>query len=189
MDSEPLAVGDGLVTDVSVFGQQIDIWVQPHLDEIARRETANVQAITTPDVIRALISLPVGRALSTSAISPLDRLVVEELPPGLVQRDLEAFVRLASPPVDILRIVKRVRSWADVEAVSLLRTHAPRVVVAPRRLALRVLRNADTEIGVVAEPAADVVLRQPGSRWVRPSWQRWLVAEVAYEAWRASGRR
>jgi hypothetical protein len=78
-------------------------------------------------------------------------------------------------------VAKRVHSWEDVQKLSLLRTHAPRLAIASRSLADRIVRTCDPDMGVAVVTDDCVTMeRNPGRRWVRPSWQRWLVAEMVF---------
>lgn len=105
------------------------------------------------------------------------------IPEAALRTEGPAVTRLAVPPVQLNGFVKRATMWEDVQAVSLLRTHAPRLVATNPRLAARILREADPDIGV-ARATADAVHieRTPGRRWLKPSWQRWLIAELAFGA-------
>ena len=99
-------------------------------------------------------------------------------------QDDEWIVRRAVAPVDLVGIVKWAAHWSDVQAISLLRTHAPRFVVAPHALAVRVARVAEADLGIADADADGCWMNSPGTRWVKPSWQRWLLAELVFAAGR-----
>jgi hypothetical protein len=175
-----------VLSNFIAFGQSVDLWIRPIEFEVERRRRAQLGAITRPDAIRSLMGLPAGIPIAMAAIAPLDRLVLEALSPAIIRTHRTEVERLAVPPVQLVGIVKRAHSWDDVQAVSLLRTHAPRVVIASAALARRIIREADPEIGVADVDDVQTTLRPPGRRWIKPSWQRWLIAELAYDAWRAA---
>lgn len=176
-----------VVRDLPVFSQRVDVWFRPDRSEIDRRRRAGLGAITDPDALRTLLALPIGHPVRLTDLHPLDGLVLDSLPPGAAEVGDETVTRQATSPVELTGLVKNAARWEDVQAVSLLRTHAPRLVMASNPLARRVLEEADPDIGVAVRSAQGmVVLRQPGSRWVKPSWQRWLLAEAAFAAWKVS---
>jgi hypothetical protein len=132
------------------------------------------------------MELPVGLPVPLSEIHPLILFTLEQVGEPMVRIRADNIVRLATPPVELAGIVKYAARWTDVQAVSLLRTHAARLVVARQPLARRIMREADPEIGVaVLEAGTMTISREPGKRWVCPSWQRWYIAETAFAAWQS----
>jgi hypothetical protein len=172
------------VHGVRVFGQEVDVWVRPIEPEIERRRAAAIGAVTDATVLRALMDLPEGFPVALVDIDPLMRMVLDGLDERVVEVRADHVVRRLSPPVGLTGLVKHATVWEDVQAATLLRTHAPRLVVAPPELARRVVQQADPDLGV-AEANGEVVTirRSPGRRWLCPSWQRWMTAETAYAAW------
>ena len=182
MSTAELFTGD-LVEGLEVFGQRIDVWVERNFDEIARRKVKELGAITSADAIRTLMGLPAGVPVPARTVNPLDLLVLTGLASGHVRMEDDDIVRLVVPPMRIMGIVKHAIDWDDVVAVTLLRTHGPRVVVASGALARRALRDADPDLGVANHDFGKTVIqRRPGNRWLKPSWQHWLIAEAAFAA-------
>jgi hypothetical protein len=174
------------VPGVALFGQKVDIWFIPVEDEIQRRARESLGAVTNAEQLQALRAIPPDVAVPTVSIGAVELLIFNELDAAVVELREHDVVRHLVAPVQLRGIVKQARDWEDVQAISLLRTHAPRIVVAPPRLAGRVLRDADPEIGVTIVDDGDLAAVRPaGNRRVRPSWQRWLTAETAFAAWRA----
>ena len=177
--------GGEFVPDVHVFGQTVDIWVSPRTEEIDRRAAAGVGAILDEHMIRTLMALPEGVPIELRSLDGGALLAME----GLLETHAVEVVgdtlrRRAIPPVDLVGFAKAVREWTDMRGLTLLRTHGPRVAVAATPMARRIMREIDPEIGVaVDEGPGVVVLRHPGAKAVRPSWQRWAIAEAAYEGW------
>ena len=173
------------VPDVHVFGQTLDIWIRPRTAEIDRRMGLGVGAILDEGMVRALMTIPEGVPVELRALDGAMLLEMDEL--------LEAHAvdivgdtawRRAIPPVELVGFAKTAREWSDVRGVTLLRTHGPRIAIASKPLAERILREVDSEVGVaVAEGLDCVILRSPRARAVRPSWQRWIIAETAFESW------
>ena len=181
--------GGELVPGIHVFGQTVDIWVSPRTEEIDRRTAAEVGAILDEHTIRTLMTIPEGvpielRSLDGGALLAMEGLLAAHA----VEIVGDTLCRRAIPPVDLVGISKAARDWSDVQGITVLATHGPRIVVATKPMARRVLREIDPEVGVaVVEGSGFVVLRPPGARAVRPSWQRWSIAEATYERWRDTG--
>ena len=180
------------VAGVEVFSQRVDAVFRVRAVEVDRRRALGVGAIDNWEVLQALMTLPEGvavpiTALETDALLMLDELVrwgmVDEVDGGVIRR--------AVTPVELVALVKTTTTWSEVTAITLLRTHAPRLVIVPPRLARRVLREIDPEVGV-AMKASDGTIecrRVPGRRHVRPTWRRWATAETVYQAWLDTGHR
>lgn len=173
------------VSDVHVFGQTIDIWIRPRTAEIDRRTDLGVGAILDEGQVRALMTIPEGVPVELRA---LDGAMLLELE-GLLEAHAVDIVgdtakRRAIPPVDLVGFAKTAHEWSDLRGVTLLRRYGPRVAIASRAVAERILREIDPDVGVAVGAGSDwVVLRRPGARAVRPSWQRWVIAEAAFEMW------
>ena len=173
------------VPDVHIFGQTVDIYIRPRIEEIDRRAAAGVGAMVADDMIRALMNVPEGVPIELRALDGATLLAMEGL---LAAHAIEivgdSALRRAIPPVDLSGIVKVAREWSDVQGITILGTHGPRIVVAAKSMARRVLREIDPEVGVAIVEGSDcVVVRCPGVRAVRPSWQRWSIAETAFGVW------
>ena len=178
------------VADVEVFGQTIDIWIRPRTEEVDRRAAAGVGAILEDYMIRALMNVPEGVPIELRSLDGGTLLAMEGL---LAAQAIEivgdAALRRAIPPVDLVGIAKAARDWSDVQGITFLATHGPRIVVAAKPMARRVLREIDPEVGVAIVEGSDCVLvRRPGVTAVRPSWQRWSIAETAFEMWLLQAR-
>ena len=174
-----------LARDVQVFGQKVDIWISPRAEEVSRRGDLGVGEIVGNDCLRALMGLPEdypvdARALDPAAVFSMDDLLAisaVEIVGGMVYRR-------AVPPVEIVGFTKVASRWSDVQEATLLRTHGPRYVLAPSGIARRALREIDPEVGVATRDGSGWrVMRPPGVKAVRPSWQRWAVAEAAFGVW------
>ena len=179
--------GGCVVPNVRVFGQHVGVSVRPRASEIERRRALGIRSIDNYDVIKALMTLPEGIVLARATLEVDALLVLEDLVRlGAVDEQDDKVIRRAVPPVELLGLTKMATSWADVQAITLLRTHAPRMVIArTARLARRVLREIDPEVGVAVPAGSDQIecLRVPTGHKVRPTWRRWVTAEAAYEAW------
>ena len=170
---------------VAVFGQEVDVWLQPVPDEVQRRAGLGVGAISDHDSVRALMDMPEGLPVDVGRLDTNTLLAMDDLLAAHAVTLVGSSVcRRAVPPVKLLGLSKAAEQWSDVQALTLLRTHGPRYVLAPLPVANRTLREIDTDVGVaVLEEFGIRILRRPGTRAVRPSWQRWAVAEAAYGQW------
>lgn len=171
-----------LVPAQEVFGQQVDLYVTPVAPEIERRASVGLGAVADVEILRLLMGLPANESVPASMLNPLGRFVLSRAPRGVAEVRGDVVTRRLVAPLQIEGIVKQASSWADIEAATLLRTHAPCVVVAPGRLARRVLVEAPQHLGVARmDRDGPVTERLPSARWIRPSWQRWTTAELAFE--------
>ena len=173
------------VDDVHIFGQTVDIYIRPRTEEIDRRAAVGVGAIVEDYMIRALMNVPEGVPIELRSLDGATLLAMEALlATHAVEIVGDTACRRAIPPVDLVGIAKAARDWSDVQGITYLATHGPRIVVAVEPMARRVMREIDPEVGVaIVEESDCVVLRCPGATAVRPSWQRWSIAETAFEMW------
>ena len=181
--------GGERVPEVHIFGQTVDIWIEVNASEAERRTAAGVGAMPDEELIRSLMGVPEGMPVSSRALDGRVLLAMERLlDVRAVEFEGDSFLRRAIPPVRIVGIAKAIGRWSDVWGVTLLRTHGPRIAVAERPMARRIIREVDPDVGVVMRrgDALDL-LRPPGTRALRPSWQRWVIAETAYGAWLSMG--
>ena len=184
---DPSTLFDGdFVPEVHIFGQTVDLWVSPYTEETNRRAAAGVGAILDEHMIRTMMALPEEVPIELRSLDGGALLAME----GLLEAHAVEVIgdnvrRRAIPPVDLVGIAKAVREWSDMRGLALLGKIGPRVAVAATSMARRIMREIDPEIGVAVVEGPDfAVLRPPGARAVRPSWQRWAIAEAAYDRWR-----
>ena len=181
----PQAFEGELASNVDVFGQTVDVWFRPRFAEVERRETLGVGAIVDHDGVRALMDMPEGFPLDVMALDPATLMAIDALATvGAIDFIGSSVCRRAVPPVELLGFSKTVGRWSEVQGITLLRTHGPRIVFGSLPLAQRTLREIDPQVGVaVIERSGWRMIRQPGTRAVRPSWQRWAIAERTYGMW------
>lgn len=181
----PQAFEGELADNVDVFGQTVDVWFRPRSAEVERRESLGVGAIVDHDCLRALMDMPEGMPLDVMMLDPATLMAIDALVTiGAVELIGKSVCRRAVPPVELLGFSKTADRWTDVQGVTLLRTHGPRIIFGSLPLAQRTLREIDPQVGVaVIERGGWRMIRQPGTRAVRPSWQRWAIAEATYGMW------
>ena len=162
-----------------------DIWFKPRPAEVERREVLGVGPIVDHDCLRALMDMPEGMPLDVLSLDPTTVMTIDTLVTvGAVELVENSVYRRAVPPVELLGFTKTVDGWSDVQGITLLRTHGPRIIFGSLPLARRTLREIDPQVGVaVIEQSGWRMVRQPGTRAVRPSWQRWAIAEATYGMW------
>ena len=181
----PQAFEGDLAGKVDIFGQTVDVWFRPRSAEVERRKSLGVGAIVDHDCLRALMDMPEGVPLNVVSLDPATVMAIDTLVTvGAVELVGDSVYRHAVPPVELLGFTKTVDRWSEVQGITLLRTHGPRVIFGSPPLARRTLREIDPQVGVaVIERSGWRIVRQPGTRAVRPSWQRWAIAETTYDAW------
>ena len=181
--------GGERVPSVHVFGQTIDIWIEARVSEVARRTAANVGAMPDEEIIRALMCIPQGMPMQPQALDGRLLLAMDQLLEVHAVEFREGLLyRLAAPPVEIVGVSKVINAWSDIRGLTLLSTHGPRLSIAARPIARRIMREIDPEIGVMMASGDGLgLLRTPQANHIRPSWQRWIIAEEAFAAWLSMG--
>ena len=177
------------VPAVHIFGQTVDIWVEADVSEVERRTAASVGAMPDDEIIRALMGIPHGIPMRPQALDGRLLLAMERLMEvHAVEFKGGLLYRLATPPVEIVGIAKHISSWSDIQGLTLLATHGPRLAIAAKPTARRIMREIDPEIGVMMTGGGtNDLLRSPRANRIRPSWQRWIIAEEAFAAWLSMG--
>ena len=178
--------GGRRVNDLQVFGQVVDLFVTPELEELARRDEIGLGSLQASDVLRVLIALPYMLPVSAHTLDPLDLLVLERVPGAVRWCDDGMVVREARAPYRLDGIVKWAGDLESLQLTTLLRTHAPCLVICPPNLLAEARRTTGEHLGLATcgddEDELVRIHRVPDGRWLKPSWQRWLVAEAAYDA-------
>lgn len=159
----------------------MDLWCDVDEAEVARRSQLSLKAVTDESALRLLMELPYGAPLVLDSIHPLDRVLLDDLPTGVVALTRRTVTRTLVPPVRLTGIALWADSREEVERLLFLRSHAPRVAIGEDDLVDGLLRCAPLDLGLASPQANGVkVVRPASSRWVRPSWQRWLTSELAF---------
>lgn len=96
-------------TRTTLAGAKALISYQINGAEHDRRTNAGLGALTSPDLLRQLISLPVGERVRTRAVPSSDRRRL--LDAGVVAEDGAELTRLAVPPVEAGIALVAARSW------------------------------------------------------------------------------
>ncbi|WP_423916768.1 hypothetical protein [Candidatus Poriferisodalis sp.] len=173
------------VEGVDVTGQVVDIWVRPNHHEIERRRSHSVGAMCDHDHIRALMDLPEGLHVPLNCLDGATLLAMDDLVDrGAVEFDGDSVSRVAVQPVAMVGISKVAECWDDARRITWLGSHAPRYVIASGRIAKRVLKEIDPQVGLAVQHDGECrIARTAGARRVFPSWQRWVIAERTFEKW------
>ena len=173
------------VQNVHVFGQTVHLWVVPRLEEIDRRTRAGTGPITDHGHLQALHPIPESEPVAADSLGALALLELDALlATRAIKLDEHRAWRLAVAPMEIVGIEKQATTWSDIQAITLLRTHAPRIVIASTTLARRTLREIDDAVGVATNTNGALRILRPAAQTAhRRSWQRWAIAEAAYEQW------
>lgn len=173
------------VEDVHVFGQTVHLWVLPRLEEIDRRSRADTGPITDHGHLQALHQMPESEPVAADSLNARTLLELDALlDTRAIKLDEHRAWRLAVAPMDIVGIEKQATTWSDIQAITLLRTHAPRIVVTSTTLARRTLREIDDAVGVATNTNGALRTLRPAAQTPhRRSWQRWAIAEAAYRQW------
>ena len=171
------------VADVHIFGQTVDIYIRPRTEEIDRRAAVGVGAIVEDYMIRALMNVPEGVPIELRALDGATLLAMEGAVGCARDRDRRRHRVPASDPArrprrDHQGRPRMVRRAGD--HISGYSRPSGRGRCRSGSLGATI-REIDPEVGVaIVEESDCVVLRRPGATAVRPSWQRWSIAETAY---------
>ena len=193
--------GGEFVPGIHVFGQAVNIWVSPRTEEINRRAAVGVEAILEEYMIRVLMTIPEAVPIELRTLDAASLWAMEELLAAhAVEVVGDTVCRRAIPPVDLLGFAKVACEWSDVrglptgiEPAAPSRGISPVSVCWPPHQRPAPYRVLELDAGLTATPqqpdlqssrgvcttAASRSISQPGRR----SWQRWSIAEAAYEGW------
>jgi hypothetical protein len=182
-----LVGGEELVLRVPQRAGALDAVVVSQEDEIERRRTHGLGAITDPMVIEACTALPLGLPVPVGQVDPISRVVLDACPPGVVDVVDGSYIRLWRPAVEAVSVSLFCRATSWRPALGLLSTG---VGLADRNLLVEgravpgalIDRAERLRIGVVAvtDGRLDVVCR-PVDHPLRPGSRRWAFLEAAYE--------
>jgi hypothetical protein len=78
---------------------------------VARRRACRVAALTEPDVLNALMGLPVGLAVARTGLTDTERALVDRAPVGVVERLGGQVIRRAVAPVSVHLAVVAAGDW------------------------------------------------------------------------------
>lgn len=178
----------------SVVVHELDVPVLVFVDiyrgEHARRAALGIGALDDLRTLAALWELPQGLKTPKSSLAAELRSRLSNLPAGAVESDGDAWVRWATPPVQIRGALVWSVPWRQA-AVTLgaFVTLAPRVAVTPlgARHSDQVLAEAAFwGIGLVTTDSEPLLLLGPQPPEVEFGPYQWWLAECAYAAWLAS---
>ncbi len=177
-----------LLPSVRLYGRQVDVVFRLHGAEIDRRSSAGIEALLDRDLMEALASLPHGSAVPWDSIDPVIHPLLDQAPEVLLHKNATHVERLYVPPLWIVGVVKRTRTWMQgLEAISLFAPHAPRGLVVMGDESLDETLSKAQRIGVgiahKARGAQTKLLTRPSARYVRSGSTQWLFSEAVYGQW------
>lgn len=178
-----------VLPDVSIAAETVTLVIQLDEEEIARRGREGfLRPLTDRMALHAIGELPLGLPVPWASLDPLAAVVLDGLPPGVVESDAEVVVRRFRPAVQLVGAVICGREpESSLRSVSWLAPDAPRGIgVAQSVCGKRLVDRARTlGIGVVTDDGSHLQrVVEPSRRFLVPSGPpRWRNAELAYEAW------
>jgi hypothetical protein len=96
-----------------LFGSRAGVAYRLDSAEITRRATTGLGAIIQRDVLDALMSLPAGLPVTTSALTAREQQALRRAPRGALDWDNGCVVRQAVPPLSARFSVVAARTWRD----------------------------------------------------------------------------
>jgi hypothetical protein len=135
--------------------QNFPVWVQGiravllvrlDMNECDRRAAAGLGALTSPDVLRFLLRLPLGEPVPYSALTAADCSALRAVPQGVVSFDGSHVIRHMVPPLEVALALVPVGSWrSGLERAGRFAPFCPRAMVL--RLPPRDLDDLHMEAG------------------------------------------
>jgi hypothetical protein len=173
-----------VVGGARLSGAIADAFIVCDAHEHARRQRAELGAVTSMQLIDAVMNLPTGMPVRLSDLSDITRGHLDSAPPGVVEADGEWVTRLLSPPVTVVAIAVRGRGWArSLQRAARFTPFAQRLVVLDQAPPPQLLWEAQVAgIGVWAiegDQYGEVCAPEP---FIRRYWKPvgWRFAERAY---------
>lgn len=181
---------DGLFpewTPVALADARAMVSYRINADEHQRRAAAGVGALTSPDLLRLLISLPLGERVGPGVLTAAERRRLRGAGAGIIAPDGAGLVRLATLPLEAGLALVTVASWRrGLELAGRFTPFCARAMVLPQIPAeVEALRmEADFYgIGVIIdEHGEDPAVLVPPAPFVRKRFSvgGWLFAEQMY---------
>ena len=81
------------------------------MNECDRRVAAGLGAITSPDVLRLLLGLPLGEPVPCAALTRAECSALRAAPQGVVSFDDSCVIRHLVPPLEVALTLVPARSW------------------------------------------------------------------------------
>jgi hypothetical protein len=152
---------------VWIQGIHAAVLVQLDVNECDRRVAAGLGAITSPDVLRLLLGLPLGESVPRAALTVAERSALRAVPQGVISFDDSCVIRHVVPPLEVALALVPARSWrSGVERAGRFAPFCPRAMVLrvpPRDLDDLYMETGFYGIGVIVagSDAGPEVLVEP----------------------------
>ena len=172
-------------------GDPCRVLVRLDVDECDRRVAAGLGAITSPDVLRVLLGLPLGEPVPRAALTVAERSALRAVSQGVGSFDDSCVIRHVVPPLEVALALVPARSWrSGLERAGRFAPFCPRAMVLgvpPRDLDDLYMETGFYGIGVIAagsDAGPEVLASLPGStgiglRWLAGvSWRRCIARSV-----------
>lgn len=175
------------VRSVTWAGSSFHALAVPDWNEIDRRRSVGLGAVTDYPTLKAVSALPLGVEIPWQLLDPIVAGYIAGLPPGLVDASGNGVISLLHPPFHRLILVKVTGHLHDMGSIGLLARDVPTVVVLRHRprdpeLALEWAEQCGLGLGYLrhgqvvdlvgpAEPPGDGLRR---TRLLEVVFRRWL---------------
>lgn len=181
-----------LVEGVRFAGELVCTAVRPDADEIDRRRSHGLSAITDIDLVEALASLPLHHPIPWDQIDPIARAVLDVASPGVLVATEDDVERVCRPPLSVSCVLVAGRNWASgLSSASLFAPDAARALVLdrlPRRPERLIELASRSGVGVIVAQGEWRVVVPPGRSGLRrPGPRHWRFLETVYAEWLKGG--
>ena len=175
-----------VVRSITWAGTRFDAVVVPQWDEVDRRATVALGAVTDYLTLSALSTFPAGVEVSWRALDPIVAGFLTGAPGGLVSMSVEGVTSLLGTPFHQVAVVKVARNWRAMGTVGVLAADVPTTLVLrhrPHQLEEAVANAERRGIGLrYLRDGESVALVSPTKR-ARPGLRRTRLLEVIFGAW------
>ena len=175
-----------VVRSISWAGTRFDAVVVPHWDEVDRRASAGLGAVTDYLTLRALSTLPVGVEIPWPAMDPIVAGFLAGDECGLVSRSTRGITSQLATPLSQVVVVKVARHWRAISSVGVFASDVPATVILkhlPRQLEEIVTYSERRGTGLGYLRGSEIVTLVSPTGLPRPGLRRTRLFEVIYRNW------
>lgn len=180
-----------VLPDVTLAGVTVDVVIRLDYEELKRRNAVNLGPVVDRELLEVLGQLPLGWRVPLHQLDPVAQVLIEDAPPGLVERLGNTLARRYRPVLQAAGVISRRRDWQQgVEVVSRFASVAPRgllltgsvidvdeAVSSARRLGIGLAKQRN-------RTGPTELLVPSGTRFRRPGTAEWLFCERVFAEWR-----
>jgi len=183
--SNGLPPGKTLAKFVSVMGVGALVRYRLNEQEVARRKTSRLKAISSPDVLNLLLDLPLGLPVPVKSLARWERLALRAAPTGAFSIEKGQVTREAVAPIAVDLAIVPARTWrAGLHAAGRFAPFCARVIAlstAPKDLDVLNAQADFYGIGVAVADQPELLVLPEAHRRNRFTVAGWQFLEAVYQ--------